>query len=377
MRLILRVLGLVLLLAAFVVPARAAEFRTSQDTISISTKDKTKNLYVSGKSVTIEPKVLGDLIATGGSILVNGEIEQSLFVAGGTVTVRSQVNQNARIAGGTVTISGTVNEDLFVAGGTVNVSDTAVIHGDVFASGGTVTIDGRVEGNTVVSGGTVTLNGSFKKVTAMTGTTEVGDKAKIDGDFTYTSANNATVASGAVITGKTNHILKTETRLVALAKFLTVAYILRLLGTLLVGWLLVTFWNKTTTKIIAGALKEPLKTIGAGALVIFIVPILLVVLLTTLIGIPLAALAGFVWLHVLLLGSVVGKITFGAWVYKLTSKAEPKADLPVMFVGILLMSVISFIPVIGWLAAFIFFLLGVGASASLIARLKDNVLEKA
>src|SRR3989344_6042421 len=125
MKMMFRILAVGLLLGAFILPVRAAEFRSSEDSITLSESQKPHDLHLAGKNITVDAATIGDLVLAGGTVLSNGEVENSLFIAGGTVTVRSHVKRHLRIAGGTVTLSGKIDGDVYIAGGNVTLADSA------------------------------------------------------------------------------------------------------------------------------------------------------------------------------------------------------------------------------------------------------------
>src|SRR3990167_11077508 len=115
MRMVLRLFVIALLIGTFILPVQAAEFRSSEQSVSISQYEKPRDLHLAGRNIIVDAATTGDLVLVGETILSNGEVENSLFIAGGTVTVRSHVLHHVRIAGGTVTLSGKIDGDVYIA----------------------------------------------------------------------------------------------------------------------------------------------------------------------------------------------------------------------------------------------------------------------
>lgn len=357
-------------------PVKAADFRNHEDTIAITDSETPKDLYVAAGSVSVDTNVIGDLVAAGGTVLVDGEIDNSLFVAGGTVTVRGVVNRNARIAGGTVTISGLVRGDLLVAGGTVIITSTAEIEGDLILSAGNAVVEGSVHGKTVASGGSLTFKGSYSSLRLYTDEARILKGATVSGDLTYTSASSKSVVVDPEVTvgGKTEFIPRAS----AVAGTLTIGFLLKVASAVLVGWLMLRFFGKTLAKTLNGGFEKPWRTLGLGVIGLILVPIAAMILIFTFIGTGIAALILAQWVILMLLGSVVGKIAFGAWAYRLIAKEKTlRVDLTTAAVGIIALSFIFFIPVIGPLITALFFLFGFGSVINLWLKLTDQFLSKA
>lgn len=365
------------MIALPIVTTRAAEFRVDRtdETITIGDSETPRDLYTASRTVTVNGDVNGDLVAAGGTILVNGAVEDSLFAAGGDMTIRGPIGRHLRVAGGTLTISSLVGGDVFVAGGTVEITKDAIINGGLYVSGGTVTVAGMVKGETKVAGGDVTLNGQLADAHIRANTLHLGQKAVINGDLWYKSPEEKTQDQGAVVIGNqhyqtvaANHMWK---------KLSSVQYLLQIVAMILFGWLLWRFAPKTVEQVVTAGLKRPAATAWLALGTLFVTPIIAIVLLVTVIGAPIGVLLGLLWGVTLILGSVISKIIFGSWLIRLVTKEKDlKIDLQAIAVGSLLLALVGLIPVVGPLASFVFFLLGLGAVAQLFRGMTDKTLAR-
>lgn len=355
--------------------SHAAEFRTdSSGSIIISEKDSPKDLYTTSGNVTVNANVMGDLVAAGGTVLVNGNVEDSLFVGGGTVTIRGQVGRHVRVSGGTVTISSKIKGDLLVAGGTVEITSDANIGGSLYASGGTIHIDGTVVGETKISGGEVTLGGNLTGTTTVQASKlQVSSSAVLSGDLWLTAPLPADISQGAVIKGQTHYTVTPVEPF--LRQFASISLLLQLLGAMILGWLIWRFWPKTTESLVGHALQSPFPTLWLGLGVLVLTPIILIILMVSLIGLPLAFVLGLIWMLAIAIGSIVGKIIFGSWLVRLVTKDRSShVDVQIIVIGILLLALLRYVPFVGPLVAFIFFLLGFGTVIHLFRSLGDRHL---
>src|SRR3989344_8595679 len=270
MKVVLRVLAIGLLIGAFILPAQAAEFRSSEQSVSIGQNEKPRDLHLAGKNIIVDANTSGDLVLAGETILSNGEVENSLFIAGGTVTVRSHVLHHVRIAGGTVTLSGKIDGDVYIAGGDVTLADTSEIGGGLYVASGTLTLNGKINGELRVGGGTVVINGVVGPSKIYADEISLTSKTRVNGNFDYHSSKTATIDPAAVISGQTNYTKYQGSQLdkygFLFGAAFTLGYLLRLLGAILLGWLLIRYWPQTSRKMADFAFGSPLQAIGYGLL---------------------------------------------------------------------------------------------------------------
>ena len=358
----------------FQTPAFAADFKTDENNVNIGTSEVFKNLYTASGTVTIDAPVKGDLVVAGGSIMVNGNVEENLFVAGGNVTIRGDVGKNARITGGTVLISGKVNGDLFIGAGTVTINNTTLIGGDLFIGGGTVSLaKPTVLGSTKIVGGMVSIEGNFKSVRIETDEQiSVKQDTKIDGKFSYGSAKEAKIDSKAVITGSIDRFRDKPVKGTDFNKFFTFFSIIQLLGSILLGLLLLRFFFKSFKTVAEIGLKKPWENMGVGFATVVLVPIIMIILLFTVIGIPVVMVIGQIYFLLLGIGAVIGKTLFGMIIIRFATKEKDMVpDWQAIAVGILAIGLLGLIPMVGWIFNFIAFIWGVGALTYLFgSRLK-------
>jgi uncharacterized membrane protein len=101
--------------------------------------------------------------------------------------------------------------------------------------------------------------------------------------------------------------------------------------------------------------------LAIGFAVLVVVPVLVFVLFLTLVGFFAALLLLFLYFVFLLISYIYAGILLGTWLFKVYSR---KKDLEVNWgsalTGIVLLFVIGFIPIVGWIIAFVLFLMVLG-----------------
>lgn len=354
-------------------PATAAEIVTPDKLNSFPSGTGQSDVYTGGDNVTVDHPVAGDLTIFGGSVLVNSAVEQSLFVAGGTVTVRSGIGRHARIAGGTVTITGHIQGDLLVAGGTVTLAKDAVVDGDLLAAGGTIVIDGVVKGQVRVGSAELTIKGQTGNVSAWVNKLTITATAKVTGDVSYHAPETASIATDSV-TGKVDFQKVNQKMPTPLRGFASVFNLLGLLGLMILAWLTIRLFPRSTASVVRFSQKKVWLSLGLGLATVIIIPMVIFVLMISIVGWPIGLAILLLWLLALLVGSIKGRIIFGSWLIRLLTKSDTHfLDYQTVLVGVLGLAIIGLIPVVGWLIGALFFLIGLGSEVSHWLKFKDDL----
>jgi len=301
-----------------------------------------------GGTIVVEEgeTVTGGLQATGGTVVVRGTVEGNFEAFAGTVEIAESgtVTGNLEGAAGNIRIAGTVQGDVQAASGSLAVAESGAIGGDVEAATGSFSLDGTVDGTAQVGAGSITL----------------GESATVGGDFVYDG--ELTRADGATVQGELRQdsdlALEVLPGLPAVAGWMATLY--SILLTLVVGALLLFVFPGTSAAIAAGATESPLRTLVAGFAALFVGPLLFVLLLVTIVGIPLAFLWLVLFVFLLLLSFVWGEYAVGAALLSPTDYANRWAAL---VLGVVVVFLLGRVPILGDAVEFLVLLLGLGGLA--------------
>jgi hypothetical protein len=234
------------------------------------------------------------------------------------------------------------------------VVDRGDTTGDVVVIDGDVLVRGTVDGDLVVLQGDVTLRGTVKgDVIAGKDKVIVGDRGRIDGDLRYGDEKPEGATSdkvgGDVERFDFESIAAPAGVGIVLGLWLAVTFSIFLLGLVL----LLLFPRAADAVARSGAGKSLL----VGLLTFILLPILALVALVTIIGLPL----GFVLL--LAIGYVSAAWAIGRRILK-----PPKARILAFLVGLVILRLLALIPFVGGLISFLATLLGLGALALAAGR---------
>ncbi len=317
------------------------------------------NLYVVAGDSTISGTVNGDLTSANGNLILLGKVNGDVLVAGGQLHIAGPVTGDVRLIGGQIGISAPVGGDLAVAGGDVMVDLGTSVGGNAMIAGGKVWIEGVLNGPLHAAGGEVYLNGVINgDVAVTTGKFSVGPLARIKGNLHYESPREGVIDPGAVISGKIEYTEGTYRGGVAeglILGFIAIFSFLKLLMMLTLG--LVAFWlvRPKLQEVITDSLAKFGPELLRGFIIAVVLPVVIVLLFITIIGIPLGILGLLVGMGFGLMAKAFAGILFGAWAqHHLFKKGHSKLSWMTVVFGIVALYALSMIPVFGWILYMVF-----------------------
>jgi cytoskeletal protein CcmA (bactofilin family) len=263
-----------------------------------------EDVYVSSVNSTIEGVVDGDLTIFTGDLTISGTIRGSVTVfSSGSVVVTPTGNIEGSLNGVAtrVTVQGNVDGDVFMTSPSIVLSSTGTVGRDAMLFGGTARIEGTVgrdvRGRTfrlVVDG---TVGGEIDVATQKL---EFGPTATVGGDVLYRSPVQARGADVVTIGG-------TLTRLPAQSNFvfgiiLWLANIVGFFGFVLAGLVVLWVVRGTSARATGEVLTHPWKSLAVGVGAVIAIPVVIVLLAMTLVGIPLAVIGVLVVIALFIIG---------------------------------------------------------------------------
>jgi hypothetical protein len=378
--------SLSLLLTLLIIPTGAFALTFAADD-QLTIEPGSGDSYVAGEAV-LGTTINGDLYAAGKSVMVQDVITNDANVAGETISLNN-VGDDVRAAGSVITIKGDVGGHSLVFGETITLESTGVLNDDVRIGGATVTIAGtvnsitesRIYGESVVINGTIngpifieaeklTINGTINGPVELIAETMNIDGATFNDSVRYWSEfgevdfGAATVAQApvydAALRGKHDEMKKDSKKGFGFGIGAGIIYSLLSAALLLIIMLLLASkFVKDTSKLL---LKTPWQSFFIGLIFYVAVPIVALLLLITVIGIPLSVIALFVWGVALWLSTTItALILTQAWLLK----TKRKWDWWQVWLGSILMffllKIVMVVPIIGWIVYFIAMCAAMGA----------------
>ncbi|MFN3337232.1 MAG: hypothetical protein ACK42I_07010 [Thermomicrobium sp.] len=351
-------LGVILLA---VLPGRvaAAQLLGGSSVVISPTQRLNDDLYAAGSTVEIGGEVTRDVFAAGSTVTVSGRVGGDVTAAAGTIRVTGPVAGSVRVAGGEIDVTAPVGWDLAVLGaGSVTVGRAATIGHDVAVIGaGTVTIDGTVHGSVKGSVGTLIVNGQIDgDIDVEADRVELGDTADVRGALRYRAPQPASIAPGARIAGPQEYTPTPGAEQRERESFARRAFewigtvLLRLAWALVAGTLLVLALPRQTARVAETLRLAPLASLLWGIGLLVGVPILGILLVVTVVGIPAALFLFGLYVAVLYLSQVFLGIALVRLLPLPALRAERRLTLwLMMLVGTTVVLLFRMLPIpFGW-----------------------------
>ena len=355
-------LFLLALLLAFPIAARAAELRVGRRVVIPAGETISGNVYSAGGEVVISGDLAGDLVCAGGDVFLNGRVSDDVVVAGGDLHLTGDVGRDVRVAAGRVSLSGQVGGDVLVTGGQVRLLPDATIGGDLVVAAGEVVIESTVRGAVRIAGGDITLNGVVAgPVRIRARSLVIGEQARLAGELTYWAPQEAVIAPAAEIAGPaTFHLIAgveqgwLERALWRIGiTFLLVTFLM----TLAAGLFGVLVFPKLSGEIVRLALGNFGGGLLRGFALFFILPAAAFLVTLTVVGLPIALIAGLVHVSFGIISAAYAGIALGSLLWKAAAKREEyEVTWKTVLVGVPAMALLSLVPLLGLLVSAAFFL---------------------
>lgn len=328
--------------------------------------------FVAGNAPRVGAPVKGDLVAAGGELRIDAPVSGDLVAIGGSLRIDGSVSQNLYAGGGQVALEGAAARNARVAGGSVSVGPRARIVGNASLAGGRVEMLGAVGGYLQAAGGRVYLDGRVEgDVDAAAGELELGPNARIGGKLTYRGGAPLVQQPGAQVAGGIERlemeIHRARGREAAPRALLGVWTLGLMTSAAVLVLALPGFFGRA-----AGAARRRFGwSLLWGFLALAAIPLGVVVLLVTVIGLPLALAALLAYPLLLLVGYVtagiaLGDATLAQW---WTSRAAHRGWRALAAaLGVLVIGLVALVPWLGGLAVFLALIAGMGALLMTMTR---------
>jgi cytoskeletal protein CcmA (bactofilin family) len=336
-----------------------------------------------GEFVTVAANETVDdtLVATGNTVVVEGVVNGDLLVFAQTLEVRGNVRGDVVSLAKRTVVSGTVEGRIF------NCSRSMELDGELGHSlynwGQSLRVDRRAHvGEGIVAGGDISLEGEVKRSATLYGEVNVSgtvgrdltlaggrlgslvltNTARVGGDLTarVRELKDVQIADGASISGKRDIQLRVRENRFTSPRFY-LHQVLWLAAAMLVGWLGLAlfpgFFQACTQAVGSGW-----RSLGLGLGVLAAIPVVIVLAAITLVGFPislmlLALYVAAIYLAKLWVGAFLGRILLKP---AITAKRDWLLRL---LVGLIILTIVGFIPYLGGLVRLVVVCLGLGAFA--------------
>ena len=308
---------------------------------------ETKNgdIYQTGDDITISEAVNGNVFITANNLTVTGQIGGDLFVVAKKINLDgAQIYGNVFALADEITINGLIY-DLYAACNTLNIPYNGTVYRDLKVVCQNATINGVV-------GGSVNMT--------VSGNLTLENDCIIYKDLNYTSPTEIEIKEGAV-QGSVNHnTLNQAPKFEIKTSDYVWAIVYSLIFTLIV-WLILSFIApKFTEKVELAGKNRPIASILFGLLTLIAAPIVGLLLIVTIVGIPATIILFTLYCIALAISMPIAIISIASMIAKKVSVLAKARNLCAIVLVAVVIELIKLIPVVGALISFVLLLYGLG-----------------
>jgi cytoskeletal protein CcmA (bactofilin family) len=362
-------LNLLIVLLASSLPGFSLERRHS-DIVTVRSNETVEDtLLASGNIVRVDGAVNGDLLAFGGTVEVRGTVKGDLLSFAKRIVVSGTVEGSIFNLSNSLDLDGQLGHSIYGLMQSLRVNDRGRVGEGVVVGAGDVTLEGEVNRSATLYAGNADVSGSVGRELTMDGDNlTLTNTARVGGNLSarVRDLKNVHIADGATITGSREIHLRERHNRFTSPKF----YFFRavwLAAAMLVGWLILIlfpgFFQASTHAVGSGW-----RSLGLGIAVLAGVPVAMILLAITLVGLP----ASLLLLMAYLAAIYLSQIWVGAFLGQMLLKpaGATKSDwLLGLLLGLLILTVVRFVPYLGTLIHFGVICLGLGAFAWQLHRI--------
>jgi hypothetical protein len=356
-------LRLLLVLLALSLPSFALERRHGEFVTVPASETLDDTLLATGNTVRVEGVVNGDLLAFAGTVEVRGTIKGDLVSFAKRTMVSGSVEGRIYNFSQSLDLDGQLGHSIYGWSQSFRVDDRGHVGEGVVVGAGEVSLEGEVKRSVNIFSGNVDVSGSIgRDLTMAGGTLTLTNTARVGGNLSarVRQLKDVHIADGANIAGKRDLQVRVRESQFTRSRFYF-HQALWLAAAMLVGWLglvlFPAFFQATTQAVGSGW-----RSLGLGGAVLAGVPVAVVVAAVTLVGIPLSLMLFMAYLAAIYLA----KIWVGAFLGRMLLKPAGTTKhewLLGLLLGLLILTIVGFIPYLGGLVHLGMVCLGLGAFA--------------
>ena len=220
---------------------------------------------------------------------------------------------------------------------------------------GPALIDGEVDGPVVAMNGDIRVSGTVTEdVVALNGRATIVGGARVGGDVV--SSRAPVIDPGATVEGETKTVRFSLRGLGVL--FWLAWWVAVTVSLLILGIVLLALAPAAMAAAYVVARGEPGRAIGWGVLIAVALPVVSILLMVSVVGIPLGMLGLLSLALLYAMGYVVASLALGRRLVK-----EPSSPYVAFLVGLVILRILGLIPFVGGLVTFLASAFGLGALA--------------
>jgi cytoskeletal protein CcmA (bactofilin family) len=322
-------------------------------------------LVVSAQTVRVDGVVTGDLIVLAERLTLRGEVRGDLFSVTRSLELDGVVSGSLHAFGERTRLGGRVGGNAYTASEDFTLSRDARIGRDALPLAGGAVVDGAVARDLFVIGEWAEVRGSVgRDLQARVGRLTLLDTARVGADvdaYLYDS-KEVEMAPGAQVDGEARTRFPDERHRARLARYRHAHFYLVRGILLAAGFLVGMLFYLMAPAMFAARLETTgafFRSLGIGFLALVATPLALAPAAVTLVGIPVTLIVGADYLLALYLSPILVAALVGRTLISSDGEGASGFGLALL-VGLLVLTLLVNVPVLGWLVRVLAVLTGLG-----------------
>lgn len=326
----------------------------------------------------VRENVDGCLAAIGDSVNISSNVDGISFVLGDNVNLTG-TTEYLFILGNTINLDTYITKDSVILGSSINIESENMLGRDSFILAETVSLSGEARRNVIITAETVKIHDAIISGDICINADKIiisGD-TKILGTLSYYDNTNIDMANTVVVSNvdmmpspvgnedivKNTFMQKVNNKIYSF-------------GAIIVAILILAFvtpiFNKLDSTLVNKlSVGEILKTSLMGFLILCMTPIIVIVLLCTVVGIPI----GLTILVLYIVGIWLSTIFAGYVLVKGMLKNKKIPTVIIAILALILMTLLGYLPMVGGIIKFISLVFGMGTYIYVFKKNRDKKIQ--
>ncbi|MDD2807402.1 MAG: polymer-forming cytoskeletal protein [Patescibacteria group bacterium] len=346
----------------------------NQSNITVAAGDIIDGNFIRfGSNIQIDGAINGDVLVAGSNIDINGPVAGDIIAFGSNIKINSSVGGSVRAIAPNIEINGEVQRNIWLLSTNVKYGEQATTGWDFDAITSAAELKGKIIGSAKIKADNVVLAGAIAKNADVSlgrsGKLLIESTGLVDGNLIYRAKDQTQLElkDGGKVTGTTERQDLELSSAIDWKKTFNVANLflqtILFFGLLVIGVIIISLVPKIMLNFSEVFEQTPAKALGWGLVYLMVTPLVSLLLFFTIIGIPLAIILLIGFTISLYLAKILAGFGIGLWLFnkiKGENKYQGSLIWP-MVVGLLVVTIIGMIPIIGWAVKFLLILWSLGA----------------
>lgn len=335
----------------------AADYRAGQAVYLAENDTLKSDLFAGAESVTISGILEGDVFAGCKYLEIKGHVTDDVIAGCKELRISSKVGDQVIGFAQSVIIDNEVGGDVLAYAEEVRITKNAHILGNLHVGTAYLNFEGGiVEGKIFGGGARAYLNGEvLNGVNLELGDVEFGEEYN-SAKGTKLKLHDPLDEDAAFVPGDIE-ISYHEKHYFFQSWF----FYWSLVSMFVVGLLLILLFKNFSFDLVTYAKQNVWKNLGFGVLFFVVIPIAAVLMAVLVVTIPVSLILLALYIIVLYLSSLISGVVLGQYLLNMIKKnGNAKKLIWSLILGVILISLITKIPMIGWLIGLLFICFGMG-----------------